>query len=132
MREILSAVGTMTLLICLFAAIAHSERLDPSWSSISISPHTLIIGHDQGGVTVHTNIPYGAVDLSQEITLGGVPAVYVKSDLRGNLVGKFSEAEIEAIVEPPEALLFLEGYLKDGEPFAGSDIVQVIYDPRRR
>jgi hypothetical protein len=91
---------------------------------IKVSPNTIVIGSDGDWITVHTNIPYGSVDTTS-ITLNGVAVARTKSDLRGNLVAKFTQADIKAIVAPPEAILELSGLTTDGEPFTGSDTVVV-------
>ena len=96
---------------------------------IAVSPQTIVLGLDKGAsVTVHTDIPLGVVDRTS-IELSGVPSSYTKADSRGNLVAKFHQEEIEAIVSPPEATLVLTGMTEDGVPFSGSDTVRVIADP---
>jgi hypothetical protein len=76
-------------------------------------------------VTVHTAIRFSAVDASS-LRLNGVAADGAWSDSRGNLVARFGEAEVEALVAPPSAVLTLEGMMKNGTVFAGSDAVRVI------
>lgn len=91
---------------------------------IKVSPNTIVIASDGDWITVHTNIAYGSVDTSS-LTLNGVPVAWTKSDLRGNLVAKFGQADIKAIIEPPEVTLELSGLTTGGEPFTGSDTVTV-------
>lgn len=91
---------------------------------VKVSPNTIVIASDGDWITVHTNIAYGSVDTSS-ITLNGVAVAWTKSDLRGNLVAKFAQADIKAIVAPPEATLELAGLTTGGEPFTGSDTVAV-------
>jgi hypothetical protein len=96
---------------------------------ITVSPSTIVLGLDKGAaVTVHTDIPLGAVDRAS-VALSGVPAALTKADNRGNLVAKFRQEAIEALVAPPEATLVLTGMTRDGVPFSGSDTVRVIEDP---
>ena len=96
---------------------------------VTVSPSTIVLGLDKGAsVTVHTDIALSAVD-GASVALSGVPAYLTKADCRGNLVAKFHQEEIEAIIAPPEATLVLTGITTDGAPFSGSDTVRVIYDP---
>jgi len=96
---------------------------------VKISPNTIVLGSDKGDrVTVHTDIPLVVVDRSS-IALNGVGPVLIKADNRGNLVAKFDQGAIEAIVAPPEATLNLSGITLDGEAFYGFDSVRVIDDP---
>jgi hypothetical protein len=97
--------------------------------AVTVSPSTIVLGEDKGAsITVHTDIAYGLVD-GASVALEGVPAYLTKADCRGNLVGKFSQEAIEALIAPPDATLTLTGQTKDGIPFAGSDTVRVIDDP---
>jgi hypothetical protein len=91
---------------------------------VKVSPNTIVIASDGDWITVHTNIAYSSVDTST-VTLNGVPVAWTKSDLRGNLVAKFAQADIKAIIAPPEATLVLSGLTSGGEPFTGSDTVAV-------
>jgi len=50
---------------------------------------------------------------------------WTKADCRGELVAKFDEAAVKAIVEPPSATLTLTGMTIDGDEFSGSDTVKV-------
>ncbi len=93
--------------------------------SITIAPSTLVLSAQPASwVTVHTNLPYGAVD-SASVEMNGVPIAWSKADDRGNFVAKFRMGEIKGIVTPPSAELTLSGVLKDGTPFEASDTVSV-------
>ena len=93
---------------------------------VSVSPQTLLLGATQAAVTAHTDIPYGSVDRTRPVTLNGVESVSLFADSQGNLVAKFSEAAIKAIVAPPSAVMTLAGTRKDGTSFVGSDTVKVM------
>ncbi len=118
----------LTALVCtlgLISQVFSNNRTDDPLG-IAVSPQTLILSMNQGGaVTVHTAVPFSAVDTSS-LTLNGVAAEAAWADNCGNLVARFDEAEIEALVAPPGAVLTLEGVMKDGDTFAGSDEVRVI------
>lgn len=108
------------------AALAGERTDDPL--GVAVSPLTLLLGEDQGGtVTVHTDIPYRSVDTST-VALNGIPAAWTRVDIQGELVGEFLEADIKAIVTPPEEVLTLTGNYTDGTAWSGSDTVRVIGD----
>ena len=97
--------------------------------AVTVSPHTIVLGCEKGDrVTVHTDIPLGQVN-RESVALSGISPVLVKADSCGNLVAKFDQASIEALVELPEATLLLTGMTTDDVPFRGSDTVRVIEDP---
>jgi hypothetical protein len=91
---------------------------------IKVSPHVIVLESEGEWITVHTNIAFGSVDTSS-VSLNGVPAALTKADLRGNLVAKFTQTDIKAIVAPPETLLELRGLTTGGEEFSGSETVEV-------
>ena len=108
-------------------AIPDLPRIDSATRGIvmAISPHTLLLGAEQGGsVVVHADISYSQVDTST-LALDGIAALHSKPDLRGGLVAYFDEAAVKAIVAAPSATLTLTGETEDGTPFDGSDTVQV-------
>lgn len=123
--------GASLLALLLLTAVAgfSGDRSDDPLG-VAVSPQNLILNWDQGGaVVVHTDIPYGAVDCSS-LELSGVPVWWTKADDRGCLVAFFHEAEVEAIVSPPAAVLTLTGCDVYGEEFVGSDTVMVSYRNR--
>ena len=103
-------------------AVSNSRTDDPL--GIAVSPQTMLLSMSQGSVSVHTAIPYGSVDLST-LQLNGVGLYYAKKDSLGNLVAKFREAQVEAVVTPPSEVMTLTGLYKDGKKFSGSDTVRV-------
>ncbi|MBU0717615.1 MAG: hypothetical protein KJ749_05140 [Planctomycetes bacterium] len=97
--------------------------------AITVSPKTIVLGCEKGDrITVHTDISLTEVD-RESLTLNGVAPVLVKADNQGNLVAKFDQESIEALVAPPGATLTLTGATIDHVPFSGSDDVRVIDDP---
>jgi len=117
-------ICTLVLVLAVaFAAFCGARTDDPL--GIAVSPQTLILNSVQGDrVTVHTDIKLSTVDTSS-LALNGVPASGAWADATGCLVAGFDEAAVEAIVEPPSAVLTLTGTLKDGTAFSGSDEVRV-------
>lgn len=127
------------LCLCLFGVMSGclvgvttskgSDGIEVGDVLVTVSPSTIVLGCDKGSmVTVHTDIALSAVDRTS-VELNGVPAAYTKSDNCGNLVAKFNQEDIEAIVAPPDATLVLTGMTIDGFPFSGADTVRVIEDP---
>ncbi|MBN1292765.1 MAG: hypothetical protein JXB48_13070 [Candidatus Latescibacteria bacterium] len=92
--------------------------------NITIAPKTLVLGLQGEWVTVHTDIAYSSVDGSS-VELDGIVASSVFPDNRGNLVAKFTQEAVEAIVTPPQATLTLTGSYKTNESFTGSDTIAV-------
>ena len=128
MRARSMQVSLVFVAVALVAAIAYSSgngRTDDPLG-VAVSPRTLLLSQTQSGrVTVHTAIPYRSV-VASSVALNGIPATATWADLRGDLVAGFGEATIKAIVEPPEAVLTLTGVTTAGQPFTGSDTVQVM------
>jgi hypothetical protein len=92
---------------------------------IQVAPHMLLLSSVQSGeVTVHCDIPHSQVDTSS-IEMNGVAVSWTKADDCGNLVAKFDEAAVKAVVEPPSTVLTLIGTTLDGTEFSGSDTVKV-------
>ena len=93
--------------------------------NIQIAPQTFQLGFNQGGlITVHTDIPLRQV-VRSSVQLDGLSAVYTKADSTGNLVAKFREQAVKALVSPPRATLTLTGTTVSGNDFAGDDTVRV-------
>jgi len=92
---------------------------------ILVSPQTILLGENQGGeVSVHTEIAYNSVD-TDSLELNRVPAMSAGSDAPGDLVAKFPEDAIKALVAPPSAVLTMTGATLNGGTFTGSDEVKV-------
>lgn len=122
--------GVLLLGLTILAGPAFSGERSDDPLGVAVSPQMLILGAEQGSVSVHTSIPFSSVDKTMSVTLNGVDAVYLKADDCGNLVAKYREAEIKAIVLPPSAVMTLEGTRTDGTAFSGSDSVRVMIDPK--
>jgi len=132
MKRKASYSALLTMAVVAFVGLAlgtHASANGTIDVDVQVSPHTIVLGLDKGSaITVHTDIAYSAVD-GASVALSGVAATSTFADSCGNLVGKFSQASIEAIVAPPSATLVLIGMTKDGMAFSGSDTVRVIDDP---
>ena len=116
-------VSIIALGAVVFAPLSYSQE-EVENVVIQVSPSALILGAPGARVTVHADIAYSAV-VGSSVTLNGVPAVATFADDCGNLVAKFAQEEIEAIVAPPSATMTLVGTRVDGVTFSGSDTIMV-------
>jgi hypothetical protein len=124
-------IGSCCVLMVLGALAAQGAGGQPGgetpegYEETLVSPQTLLLGRDQGGeVTVHVEIPFSLVD-PDSLELNGVPASGAFADNCGDLVAKFSEDAVKAIVAAPSAVLTLDGCTLDGLGFTGVDVVTV-------
>ena len=93
--------------------------------AVQVAPHTMLLSSSQADfVTVHAEIAYGLVDTST-LTLNGVVVAWTKADSRGELVAKFREADVKAVLSSPETTLTLRGMTVAGGEFSGEDTVKV-------
>lgn len=118
--------AVLGLLVAVALACTGGYILAQVEADITVSPQTLkLSSNSTSWVTVHTNLPYGAV-LSASVTLNGVPISWSKADDRGYFVAKFQIGAIKGIAVPPSVELTFAGTLKDGQTFSGTDTVSVI------
>lgn len=125
MKKYVGLIAVLVVLGAFFSqqALSNSRTDDPI--GVAISPQLLILDTVQGGqVTVHTSIAFRSVDRAS-VCLNGIAAAATFADSRGQLVARFQEELVEAIVEVPSAVLTLTGLYLDGSAFSGSDTVQV-------
>lgn len=127
MRSVLTLSVACSLLVASAVGLglaANSPNSDDP-TVITVMPHVINLSAGGEWVTVNTNLPLSIVD-ADTVTLNGIPVAWVKADQRGQLVAKFTVAEIRSILAPPSTVLVLEGLLKDGTGFSGQDTVEVI------
>ena len=119
-------IGVFALCILVVGAslVTANSASEGEGYCITISPRTLILSSPDTIVTVHSNIPYSSVDTAS-LTLDGIPATYTKMDACGDLVVKFSRADVKGVVVPGTAVLTLSGTFDDGTPFSASDTITV-------
>jgi hypothetical protein len=91
---------------------------------ITVAPNMLVLSSEDTCVSVHSNIPFSAVDPGS-ILLEGIEPYLVKADDCGDLVVKVDRAAVKAIAVPGEMTLTLTGILIDEGPFAASDTIMV-------
>lgn len=120
-------VSMLSAVLFLVAGVSglSADPSGPLTVDVVISPSTIIIGAPGEWITAHADIAYSLVATST-VTLDGIQAAWTKADAQGNLVAKFTRADVEAIVAPPSAILTLAGMTDEGIPFAGSDFVAVV------
>ena len=115
-------VGIVGLVIIGLAGIAAANKaVDGPVPSMMVSPNTIVLDK-VSTITVHTNIPYSAVD-PDSITLDDVVATGVFWDNCNHLVAKFRVADLG--LTPGQVTLTLEGTTIDGESFSATDQVRV-------
>ncbi|MBU0677594.1 MAG: hypothetical protein KJ626_05710 [Verrucomicrobia bacterium] len=129
MRALPVLILTVGLFIPCLALDADAQEVLPL--TIQVSPQALVLDGPGVWVTVHTDIPLSYVD-GDTVELNGIAADSVYADAQGNLVAKFDQAVIEAIVEVPSATLVLTGLTDDGVPFVGADVIVVMENKAKK
>ncbi|NLS96334.1 MAG: hypothetical protein GXX96_29705 [Planctomycetaceae bacterium] len=118
-----TCVATCLLLFCVGAALARADSAGAI--AIEVAPNVLNLASEGSWVTVHTDIPYGAVGDS-EVTLNGVEIAWSKADSRGFFVAKFVIADIKGVVQPGDTAVLELVVYTDAGPLVGTDTVKVI------
>jgi len=125
MKKRIVFLCVFALVASMFATQALSNGRTEDPIGVAVSPQLLNLDTVQSGyVTVHTAISYRSVATST-VRLNGIPARLTFADSCGNLVAKFTEQTVEAVVSAPTSVLTLTGLRLDGTPFEGSDTVRV-------
>ncbi len=124
MRSIgIAIVAGLLIVICGGSSLANKPS-EGEGICITISPKTMILSRDTGGVSVHTNLAIGLVDRTS-LLLDGIAPYLTKADSLGHLVAKFDSIAVKAVVVPGHATLTLTESLVDETPFAASDTITV-------
>ena len=126
-KHVVSVVAVLAMIILATAAARAGEV------AIAVSPSTINVQWPGQCVTVHAVIPYSWVD-TKSVTLTildtSISPTATFPDNRGELVAKFSVADVKAILDnvekPCPVEMTLAGVTKDGEEFSGTDTVRVI------
>ncbi|MCU0726254.1 MAG: hypothetical protein MUE73_10755 [Planctomycetes bacterium] len=126
MRKVLFPLLLTSVLAVLGVVPWPTARADTDLLEIDVvvSPSTVFLASQGTWVSVHTDIPYGAVDHAS-LTLDGVEVAWTKADSRGYLVAKFELDAVKAILSPGTVTLRLEGVRVDGVSFFGEDPIVV-------
>ncbi len=97
---------------------------------IQVSPQTILLNWKAQGdvkVTVHAEVDFSLfVGGSISVSLSGIPATYIYSDARGDLVAKFPYEEVVRLLDLGTAILSLSATDTSGVTYTGSDEVRVI------
>ncbi len=113
------------LLVCVGIGFTALSASATEVVSVQVAPHMLLLSKVQSGeVTVHVGIPFSVV-VESTIFMNGVAVSWTKADDCGNLVAKFDEESVKAVVEAPSTTLTLIGTTTGGVDFSGSDTVKV-------
>jgi hypothetical protein len=111
----------IVLALGLLLAAPASARKYKGDDTMLVSPYVFVIDSNARNLTIHTEVDFGDVDRDTVVLVGvggaEIDPVSMKTDLRGNLVAKFTADDVRTIVEFPRTELSLCGYYKDGEPF---------------
>jgi hypothetical protein len=122
------------LLFSIMAALPASSGIpsDDVEIGIQVSPSTILLNWKAKGdvrITVHAEVSFRLFDTNDiQVELGGIPASYIYSDARGDLVGKFPYELVKELVGPGTSTLSLRAVAKDGTVYYGSDDVRVVGD----
>ena len=121
-------LSIVLLLVGCFVGLAWANKAcetpDDSFN-IMISPKTIVLSSPCDTITVHSNIPYGAVDATS-VAINGVDVPFTKADDCGDLVAKIGVEALAEFLEPGEVIaLTLSGELKDGTGFAVAETITV-------
>ncbi len=105
----------------------HGEALP---IDIDVAPNTLNIQSQGTVVTVHTDIPFAAVEASS-VTLNDIEIKSYKADNCGNFVAKFLMSAVKDLVDEGHLelgiiKLTLDGLTTNNDEFTGSQDITVI------
>jgi hypothetical protein len=119
----------IVLMAGLLLAAPASARRYKGDDTMLVSPYVLFTDYAGPGLTIHTEVDFGDVD-RETVVLSGVgenliEPVFLKSDLRGNLVARFAADDVRTIVEAPRTTLTLHGTYKNGEAFTLTATIRV-------
>jgi hypothetical protein len=131
-----ATLGLLSTVLLFSIMAAHPAQApfpaDEVEIGIQVSPSTILLNWKAKGdvkVTVHADVSFRLFDPSDiQVDLDGIPAMYIYSDARGDLVGKFPYDDIKELVGPGTATLSLTATAKDGTVYYGSDDVRVVGD----
>ena len=88
---------TLCIVVCLLAVGLFTAN-SASGLEIRVAPNTLVLSSPGGKLTVHTDVPFGAVeDVSLEVNETGIP-VRTFADSRGNLVAQCTKAVVKEVI----------------------------------
>ncbi|WP_236848616.1 hypothetical protein [Candidatus Thiodictyon syntrophicum] len=123
-----SRLSRASLLVAGLMLCASAWQAQAFETVIQVSPSALNIGSAGNVVTVHTEVPYGDVEV-HSVYLNGVLIASSKADDRGNFVAKFDIDAIKTLnglIIGGDNKLTLTGLTTYGEAFSGTDWVRVI------
>lgn len=107
MKRLLAAAAA-GLLVVLCASPVNSARsgapVGEGDFAMYVAPSTLVLDAPCPWVTIHTGVPYSAVEgAAVEINGGEVPVAMTYADSRGQLVAKLKFAPVAERCDPPSA-----------------------------
>lgn len=121
-------LSIVLLLVGCFVGLAWANKAceTPDGSlNIMISPKTIVLSSPCDTITVHSNIPSGAVDVTS-VVINGVDVPFTKTDDCGDLVAKIGVDALAEFLEPnQDVTLTLSGLLVDETAFAVDETITV-------
>jgi len=121
-------LSIVSLLIGCFVGLAWANKAceTPNGEfNIMLSPKTIVLSSPCDTITVHSNIPYGAV-IATSVAINGVDVPFTKSDDCGDLVAKIGVDDLAEFLQPNQVVtLTLSGVLVDGTEFAVDETITV-------
>jgi len=130
MRKVSVVVAVMCIVAAVCGGSALSSRSGKDGGegdfAVYVSPNQIVTSV-VSSVTIHTNVPYGAVEEAYAAVNGAAVAVtYIFPDLQGNAVAKLNVSEVKAVVsEVDSATIELFLVLKDGREKSAWQTVRV-------
>jgi hypothetical protein len=113
--------------LCVGSALCYRSGKDGGYGefSIYVSPDTIAKSALCNWVTIHTNMPFGAVEeVSAAVDGTDVEVANAFADDRGYLVVKLKFQDVVAVVDPPSATVELN-VMVGGEVLGGAATVRV-------
>lgn len=131
-----ATLGLLSALLLFSITAAHPGTspapADEVEIGIQVSPSTILLNWKAKGdvrITVHADVSFRLFDTGDiQVDLAGIPASYIYSDARGDLVGKFPYEMVRELVGSGTATLSLTAVATDGTVYYGSDDVRVVGD----
>ena len=121
-------LSIVLLLIGCFVGLAWANKACETPDgvfNIMISPNTLVLSSPSDVITVHSNIPYGAV-VATSVAVNGVDVPFTKADSCGDLVAKIGVADLAEFLQPDTVVtLTLSGLLKDDTVFSVDETITI-------
>ena len=135
MKKVTLGLLSTLLLFSVMAAAPSEGPNDDVEIGIQVSPSTILLDWKAKGdvkVTVHADVRYSFFNEMEtiDVWLENIPASYISSDARGDLVAKFNYDALKAHFGEDfvsgQAILEFSATDEDGNSYHGADEVRVV------